>query len=106
VAAQILRGDLPPETMLPPIRTMARELGISVITVKNAWEELQRQGFLYGHAGRGTFVAPHHPWEVADKRRDIAEDQMRHDLAFYRNLGLTEADVVALVQQEWNKPDN
>jgi GntR family transcriptional regulator len=84
---------------------MARELGISVITVKNAWEELQRQGFLYGHAGRGTFVAPHHPSEVADKRRNIAENQIRHDLAFYQDLGLTEPDVVALVRQEWSKVD-
>ena len=57
LGAQIIRGELAPGTMLPPIRTVAKELRISVITVKKAWEMLEQLGFIYSMVGRGCFVA-------------------------------------------------
>ena len=104
VAAQILRGELAPGSPLPPIRTVARQLEISVITIKKAWEELERRGFIYGQVGRGTFVAPRQPHEVGDLRREVAAEQMRKDVAFYQNLGLTCAEAVALLQAAYDDP--
>ena len=54
LSAQIIQGELNPGTML---RTVAKELRISVITIKKAWEELERLGFIYTMVGRGCFVA-------------------------------------------------
>ena len=59
IAAQILCGSLPGGTCLPPIRTIAAQLGISVITIKRAWEELERSGLITTNVGRGCFVAQH-----------------------------------------------
>ena len=57
LAGDILAGALPPGSALPPIRTVATELKISVISVKRAWEELSRDGYITTAVGRGSFVA-------------------------------------------------
>ena len=56
IAAQILCGSLPGGTCLPPIRTIAAQLGISVITIKRAWEELERSGLITTNVGGGVLL--------------------------------------------------
>ena len=55
---QIQSGALPPETRLPATRDLAASLGLSRITVTNAYAELEADGFVYTRRGSGTFVAP------------------------------------------------
>ena len=54
----ILRGELREGEALPSMRLLAKELRISVITTKRAYEELEREGFLDNVPGKGCFVAP------------------------------------------------
>ena len=54
----ILRGELQEGESLPSMRLLARELRISVITTKRAYEELEREGFITTVPGKGCFVAP------------------------------------------------
>ena len=54
---RILSGELGENEMLPSIRSLAKDLRISVITTKRAYDELEREGFLYTVAGKGCFVA-------------------------------------------------
>ena len=54
----ILRGELREGEALPSMRLLAKELRISVITTKRAYEELEREGFLTTVPGKGCFVAP------------------------------------------------
>ena len=54
----ILRGELKEGEALPSMRLLAKELRISVITTKRAYEELERDGFLDNVPGKGCFVAP------------------------------------------------
>ena len=58
VKGLILRGDLAEGEALPSMRLLAKELRISVITTKRAYEELERDGFLENVPGKGCFVAP------------------------------------------------
>lgn len=53
----ILRGELAEGTPLPSMRLLAKELRISVITTKRAYEELEREGFITTVTGKGSFVA-------------------------------------------------
>lgn len=57
IKAQILSGALEEDQLLPSIRNLAKDLRISVITTKRAYDELEREGFLYTVAGKGCFVA-------------------------------------------------
>ncbi len=58
IKAQIVSGELAEDDPLPSIRGLAKDLRISVITTKRAYEELERDGFLYTVVGKGSFVAP------------------------------------------------
>ncbi|OUN05249.1 GntR family transcriptional regulator [Flavonifractor sp. An92] len=58
VKGLILRGELKEGEALPSMRLLARDLRISVITTKRAYEELEREGFITTVPGKGCFVAP------------------------------------------------
>ena len=58
IKAQIISGALAADAPLPSIRNLAKDLRISVITTKRAYDELEKEGFLYTVAGKGCFVAP------------------------------------------------
>ena len=55
---QIISGKLEADQALPSIRNLAKDLRISVITTKRAYEELEREGFIYTLPAKGCFVAP------------------------------------------------
>ncbi len=57
IKGKIISGELKEGDALPSIRLLAKELRISVITTKRAYEELERDGFLVTYAGKGSFVA-------------------------------------------------
>lgn len=99
ISAQILKGQLKEGTSLPPIRTVARELRISVIPVKAAWEELEREGFIVTMAGRGCYVAPLKSADLSDKRDEMARERLKRDIEYYKSLGLTVDELIGMIQQ-------
>ncbi|RDY24235.1 GntR family transcriptional regulator [Romboutsia maritimum] len=68
IKSQILNGDLKPGDGLPSIRGLAKELKVSIITTKRAYEELEKEGFLETVTGKGTFVA----MQNNDRLKEIA----------------------------------
>jgi GntR family transcriptional regulator len=102
ISSQIIRGQLESGYALPPIRTVAKDLRISVITVKRAWEELESKGFIHTMVGKGCFVAPLPTKELDRKRDGLVLDRLRKDLEYYRSLGLSKEDVVELVEKHYN----
>ena len=58
IKSAILSGELKEGDMLPSMRNLAKELRISIITTKRAYEELEKSGFIQTVAGKGCFVAP------------------------------------------------
>ena len=76
IRAQILGGDLSEGDLLPSIRKLARDLQISVITTKRAYEELEREGFINTVGGKGTFVAAENPEFLREKRMKAVEEKL------------------------------
>ena len=103
ISSQIIKGDIKSETCLPPIRTVAKELGISVITIKRAWEELERDGFIYTIAGKGCFVAPLKEKELEKKRSDMVSEKLKSDMEYYKKLGITKAEMINLISDCYDK---
>lgn len=67
IKGAILRGECREGEALPSIRTLAKELRISVITTKRAFDDLERDGFIYSVQGKGSFVAA--------KNREMVREQ-------------------------------
>jgi GntR family transcriptional regulator len=103
ISAQIIKGVLPSDYCLPPIRTVAKELRISVITVKRAWEELEHAGLIYTMAGKGCFVAPLLPNALDAKRTQLASEKLSKDMEYYKTLGLSLEEIVAMIKQDYEK---
>lgn len=103
VSAQIIKGELEKDFCLPPIRTVAKELRISIITVKKAWEELERQGFIYTMVGRGCFVSDLSAGELIDKRDALIEKKLSKDIAYYKELGLSLSDIVGFIKNHYKE---
>ncbi|MEM7222491.1 MAG: PLP-dependent aminotransferase family protein [Pseudomonadota bacterium] len=72
--AAVLSGRLAPGTRLPATRQLARDLGISRLTVQNSYEQLVAEGFLTSVTGAGTFVAEIPPEDLPPKRPDPAQN--------------------------------
>jgi len=103
ISSQIITGELPPGFALPPIRTAALELRVSIITVKKAWEELERQGLIYTMVGRGCFVADLTKNDVLSKRDQLINEKLESDVAYYRTLGLSLDELIEKIKQIYPK---
>ena len=95
---EVSEGRLVPGTALPSFRVLAQDLLVSVITVKRAYEELEREGIIYRRQGLGTFVS-----DAADQRsREAKKARARHLLAEAlreaTEAGLETSEVVALLR--------
>lgn len=101
ISAQILKGELESGYNLPPIRQAAIELRISIITIKKAWEELERNGLIYSITGKGCFVADLAHEEIVQKRRQMILDQMSKDICYYKSFGIVLDDLVELLKMAY-----
>lgn len=85
----ILKGELTDGEALPSIRSLAKELQISVITTKRAYEELEKEGFIETVAGKGSFVAAHNKEMLKEKRLTIVESKLTEAILAAKALDLS-----------------
>ena len=100
---EISEGRLTPGSALPSFRGLAEELLVSVITVKRAYEELEREGILYRRQGLGTFVAD----AAHDRSREIkkqrALDLLREAAREAAEAGVSPREIARLLQSILNE---
>jgi GntR family transcriptional regulator len=99
ISAQILRRELPSGYVLPPIRQAAQELRVSVITVKKAWEELERRRLIHTVTGKGCYVAEFSTERMQQIRDEMILKQMENDISYYKTFGLTLDEVIELLKK-------
>lgn len=99
VVAQIINGSLEPNYRLPPIRKIAKELGVSIITIKKAWEKLEGNGFITTVVGRGCFVAESISNELEDRKVTLAKERLKKNLGYYRELGITAEELCQYIKE-------
>ena len=93
IKAQILSGALAPGEALPSLRALAKDLKISVITTKRAYDELEAHGFIYTMAGKGCFVADNNLEILREQRRQELETHLTAALELAKSCGLTRQDL-------------
>ena len=94
IKAQIIAGKLAPGEALPSIRALAKDLRISVITTKRAYDELEAEGFLYTVAGKGCFVAEKNLELVREDRLKELEAHLSAAAELAGSCGLTSKEVL------------
>ena len=89
----ILSGKLEEGSQLPSIRALARDLRISVITTKRAYEELERDGFIITVAGKGSYVAENNSAVLKEEKMKQLEENVRRLIEEAYNSGISKKEV-------------
>lgn len=90
---QIINGELVGDYQLPSIRALAKELQVSVITTKRAYEELEHDGFIQTVAGKGTYVSNQNMALIREHKIKDLEKKIIQLLQLADDLGLTYKEV-------------
>ena len=93
----ILSGELHVGDALPSMRALAKDLRISVITTKRAYEELERDGFLVSSPGKGSFVAQANLELVREENLKQIESRMQECIALAAQSGLSLNDLCEIL---------
>lgn len=96
VKAEILSGALEPGEKLPSIRFLAKELRISMITAKRAFDELETEGFIHSVQGKGNFVAAQNEEFIREEYLKKVEEKISELIELSSVAGLSEDEVMEM----------
>ena len=103
IKGHILSGELKQDEALPSIRGLAKDLRISVITTKRAYEELERAGFIYTVPGKGSFVAAKNRELLREEHLKKIEEHMTAIADLARGAGLGRGEVLEMWELIWEE---
>ena len=98
IRKSILSGELKEGEALPSIRALAKDLRISVITTKRAYDELERDGYIHTVAGKGCYVAPLDSALVREDCLHRIEEQMRQALELAHSCGVSVDELAEMLR--------
>lgn len=96
IKAQIISGEIREDESLPSIRGLAKDLHISVITTKRAYEELEREGFIYTMPGKGSFAAPKNLEMLREENLRKIEEHMTEIQKLAATCALTREEIMEM----------
>lgn len=103
IKANIINGTLQEDEALPSIRNLAKDLRISVITTKRAYEELEREGFIYTVAGKGCFVAAKNVELLREENLKKIEAHMQEISRLAVSCNLSLQDITEMFSLMWEE---
>ena len=95
IKEKIQHGELQQEEALPSVRTLSRELRISALTVKKAYDALEQEGFIVSQVGIGTFVSTSNLELLRDSKRRLVEQKMADMIQTAKSLKISKEELVA-----------
>ena len=98
IRSQILSGVLAPGDALPSIRALAKDLKISVITTKRAYDELEAEGFVCTVAGKGCFVAEKNLDLVREQQLKELENHLTAAVGLARTCGISQEELCGMLR--------
>ncbi|MGI6737860.1 MAG: GntR family transcriptional regulator [Christensenellales bacterium] len=93
----IINGDLAAEELLPSIRVLAKEIRVSVITTKRAYDELEREGYIHSVQGKGSFVATQNRELMREKMLKKIEASLLDALRYAKLAEISKEELVNIM---------
>lgn len=97
IKKQVLNESLKEGEHLPSMRNLAKDLGVSVITAKRAYEELEKENYIYSIVGKGSFIAEQNLELIKQKKQKVIEEQLSHVIVNSREIDLSLKDLHELL---------
>lgn len=96
IKAAIMQGSIKEETMLPSVRALAKELRVSALTVKKAYDALEEQGFIVTVHGKGSFVSCTNQELMLEEKRKEVEMELETAIRKGRSCGMSDEELTEL----------
>jgi len=97
IKSQIISGALKQDELLPSIRGLAKDLRISFITTKRAYEELEKEGFIYALPAKGCYVAPKNVELLREENLKKIEDHIDEIVRLAASCNLSKQEILEMV---------
>ena len=97
IKKQILTNELKAGEALPSMRQLAKDLDISVITTKRAYEELEKNGFIFSIVGKGSFVSEQNNEMILERKMKVIEEQLMAAIQNSKEIGVELAELKELL---------
>ena len=94
----IISGELMPDSPLPSMRLLAKELRISVITTKRAYTDLERDGFIETVPGKGSFVAKKNTELIREQQLRLAEEHLQKAVDAAKSFGIDRQELTEMLE--------
>ena len=98
IKQQILMGEIKENEMLPSMRALAKDLGISFITTKRSYEELERQGLINTVPGKGCFVSHFNKELVYEAKMREIEEKLEEAIDLSKTIGLDKKELFLILE--------
>ena len=95
---KIMHGELLEETMLPSVRTLAKDLKVSALTVKKAYDQLEEEGFVNTVHGKGSFVACANQAQMLEEKKKEVESEFEQTIRKARSCGMEDTEIRELFE--------
>lgn len=105
IRAEIIQGNLQEGELLPSIRGLAKDLQISVITTKRAYDELDKEGFIETIPGKGSYVAVQNKELMKEKKLKIIEEKLLDVVEESRFLGFSYEEIKDMLKILYEEVD-
>lgn len=96
IRSSIIRGGLKEQEILPSVRSLSKDLKISALTVKKAYDSLEEEGFIVTVHGKGSFVAGVNQELLAEEKRKEVEMQLEAAIRKGRSCGMKDSEIKEL----------
>lgn len=106
IKIQIISGELKENEMLPSIRGLAKDLRISFITTKRAYEELEKDGFIYTIPAKGCYVAPKNVELIREENLKKIEDHIEQIVRLAASCNLSREDIHEMIDFSYDTSFN
>lgn len=103
IKSQIINGELKQDEMLPSIRGLAKDLRISFITTKRAYEELEKEGFIYTLPAKGCYVAPKNTELLKEESLKKIEGHIDEVIRLAALCNLSRDDIIEMISFGWEE---
>lgn len=87
---------------LPSVRQLSTKLNVSAITIKRAYADLEKEGFIYTMAGKGTFVKLKHIDSIKGKYTEEKLDELREKISKMKKAGISKEEIITILEEIYN----
>jgi len=97
ISSQIINGDLKPDSPLPSIRAMAREIRVSIITIKKTWVLLEQNDYIYTIVGKGSYVKKSTQSTLNKKKIEAVKKTLNETILLSKQMDISKEQLLEIV---------